>query len=619
MADRLALTTLLGATLIAAGAATAQDRRAEVRVVVRFVDDAGAPIQGVSATLSAPPTATTPAPVASGADGRVDLRCAAGEFVTLQAKHPTRATARWQWVGLVAGEALDLGDVELPIAAALNVHIVDSSGELLDRGWRVRAIDDSDRRGPGRANLLVEEPVDHATGSCRLTGLTPGKVRVGAYGSGIVQIDEVVVTVEAGATLDVQLVYGGDDLARVITVEVEPHLVPFRGYGPSPVTLIDAAGQRHALKRAMDAEKWFLASVVDGEYTLEIDERPFAPWRADDVRPGQTVRAELRGDAAVRLEVIGLDGVTVHTNYTVFARHLGDSSGRLGRALTPSAPGTFGELPAGTLDLEVRVEGLPMRRVRVADLAPGEVRVVRTQLTTLGTLRGVLRDTSGAPVSGQSIEVTRGEVHGHTRRGMNMSATRMVGGERRLVPIPRVGHVLQTDERGEFTHAELEPDLYAVRVPVTAVTMVDVLVDVVAGDGPLVELVLPPLFDARLRVLVPDGIDATTLAVGVARADAMGGGMGRFGENATVALDNDGRCTIPRLIEGEYTLELVPILTGDLRRAAGRPLGPGARVDLGGFALGRYLWLEPGEDPATLEHLFDARSRIPRDPGAPPK
>jgi hypothetical protein len=619
MTDLLALATLIGGSLVASGAPTIQDPKAEVRVVLRFVDGAGAPVEGVSATLGALPAAATPAPVTSGADGRVDLRCAEADIVTLQSKHTTRAAARWHWVGLSAGEALDLGDVELPVAAALNVHIIDTSGLLLDRDWRVHASDVSQSRGPGRASLHFEAPVDLATGSCQLTGLTPGKVRVGARGPGIAQIDDVEVTVEAGATLDVQLLYKGDDLARVITVEVEPHLVPFHGYGPSPVTLIDAAGQRHALKRATGAEKWFLAALADGEYTLEIDERPFVPWRAEGVRPGQTVRAVLRGDAAVQLEVIGLDGVTAETNYTVFARHLGDSSGRLGRALTPSAPGTFGELPAGTLDLEIRVEGLPMRRVRVADLSPGEVRAVRAQLTTLGTLRGVLRDANGAPVAGQSLEVTRGEVHGHSHRGTNMSAIRTVGGERRLVPIPRVGHVLHTDERGEFTLAELAPDVYALRVPLTVVTMIDHVVEVVAGDGPPVDLTLPPLYDARLHVLVPEGVNTKTLAVSVARVDADDGPLGRYGETKTIALDSKGRCTVPRLIEGEFTLELVPVLTGDLRLAAERPFGPGARIDLGGFALGRYLWLEPGEDPAALEHVFDARSRFPRDSGAPPK
>lgn len=144
-------------------------------------------------------------------------------------------------------------------------------------------------------------------------------------------------------------------------------------------------------------------------------------------------------------------------------------------------------------------------------------------------------------------------------------------------------------------------------------------VDVPLGEAPPITLTLPPLFEARLRVLLPAGVDPSTLAVQVAWCDPET--LLVRTDSEPFPLDAEGRRTIPGLVEGEYALHLVaaPVAApqeGGARRRRDRD-ATGARLDLGGFALGRALWLEPGEDPATFYHTFDVRQRLPKDLRAP--
>jgi hypothetical protein len=492
-----------------------------------FVDEAGAPVDGVALSISGwqgnaerakrfglPQNWQNPAPVTTGADGKFSLSFVpprAFQF-TLDANAPGLGRVGWRWGEIEPGKELDLGTVTLEPEAILVGHIVDAAGNLQIAGWNVSATLSSGARSArlgGRDSVMARATIDPTTGQFRIEGLPPGALQVRAN-SGTTRIDNVTVTTKKGEETFVELRYSGPDPGRRLVVMLRSR--PFLGVRPEPGTVhaIAADGTRHMLTQVpTSTAEWHVPEIEPGDYRIEVRDPRFAPANQEGVRPGVPTTVSLVGSATLRLAVIdgetGAEVLEHHLDITYRNPGFASNVVRVRERSQPRpAGGSYAGILPGDLTLIVEAEGRPAARVNVDALAPDETRDVQVTLVRAVALRGRVVDTKGQPLSDIAVQVTRGAYPGHDRPGAgeSISSTNVDGQQVRV----RIGYrdaATTTAEDGSFVFEGLGPETHAVLA--LRGHWNDVWTTVELPRAEPLELTLPDAALAEVRLRLPDG------------------------------------------------------------------------------------------------------------------
>ena len=548
-----------------------------------FVDEAGAPVEGVSLRISGwqgnaerakrfglPQNWQNPAPVTTGDDGKFSLSFVpprAFQF-TLDANAPGLGRVGWRWGELEPGKELDLGTVTLEPEAILVGHIVDAAGNLQVEGWNVSATLDASGRTArlgGRDSVMARAAIDPTTGQFRIEGLPPGALRVSAN-SGSTRIEGTTVTTKKGEETFLELRYSGPDPRRRLVATLRSR--PFLGVAPDPGTVhaIAADGTRHAMERAPGrASDWHVPDVEPGEYRIEVRDPRFVPASQAGVRTGVTASVGLVGSAALRLTVVDGDtGAPVEDYHLDVAYRSPGMSTNVVRVRERSLPmpleGSYPGLLPGDLTLSVEAEGWPTARVNVDALAPDETRVVQVTLVRAVALRGRVVDTQGRPLSGIAVQVTRGAYPGHDRLGAGeaFSAANVDGKQVRV----RIGYrddATTTAEDGSFVFEGLGPETHAVlalRGPWN-----DVWTTVEVPRAEAIEITLPDAALARVRLRLPEGESAEGLWLNLGTSQGQARDMVRMVRSMHLGdpwtCDDAGVFAARHLPVGAHTFEVI--------------------------------------------------------------
>ena len=512
----------------------------EVRVRGRAVDESGRPLPGADVRLTSRPAIDLgqelegwvpdegawqdPEPLASGPDGRFELAFGplpGRRFFELALQMPGRAPGSWSWTGLVTGQVLDLGDLELGPACVLIVHVVDGEGNALTDGWSVSA----DPVGHARegARYSQHHRVRLEGGEARFVDLPEGRVEVEASSRLAGRIESRYPDVAPDRETHLELKYDGPDLATRIVLSLASSPVRHFRIDAESLVLTTPEGRELHPRRPKGTTGWVWDGLGPGDYAIEVRNPLFEPWHRSGIRPGSWVHARLRGSAAVRLDLRHADtGQPIedyelriaYRNATFFPNVFPVFTGET----LPPADGLVEGLIPGSFALAVTVPGWPERDLEIRDLRPGELRAVERELGPPGSglsISGiVVRSDGRTPMDGVEVTLTRGERAGH-----DLGPGASIGGGADG-PVPRIEGSIRSGAGGDFEFADLEPGEWTLRAVWGDHLCRD---EVVTLDvNPVANLILsrPPAGSIRGRLLLPQGANAGRLSVSL-RGDAV--------------------------------------------------------------------------------------------------
>ncbi|MEZ6017086.1 MAG: carboxypeptidase regulatory-like domain-containing protein [Planctomycetota bacterium] len=496
-----------------------------------LVDELGDPVSGATIAVQGwqsnsdrarqfgvPKSWQNPTPVTSGEDGRFSV-----SFVPPRAYQFTLDTTKagyggisWRWSQVAPGADLDLGTTVIEREGVLVGYIVDGQGALLVEGWRVSAFSNWGAGAGDRSTLGAHSTVDPDTGAFRIEGLPPGKLRVSAS-SGSVRIPDTSVTTKPGEETSVELRYTGPDPRRKLVVSISTR--PFYPFRPDAGTVhaIAADGTRTALVQEPGrANDWYVPDIAPGTYRVEIRDPRFVDW-TQEVRPGQAAQARLEGNAALRVSVVDDATGAVVPSFALDVAYrdvnFSPSVFRVREADASAPPGDLyrGIVP-GDLTIEVLADGWPKATVAVDALAPHETRDVEVRLMGATSLRGRVVDASGAPLAGVEVEVTRGDVPGHSSEsGGVRSMSGSFAGKAGPIKIPPRDAVAVTAADGTFTFEGLGAGPHTLFAPLGLFAAASAHADLPTVAP--VELIAPPWVAVSVHMLVPDDQDVNELSL----------------------------------------------------------------------------------------------------------
>jgi hypothetical protein len=257
--------------------------------------------------------------------------------------------------------------------------------------------------------------------------------------------------------------------------------------------------------RAKPFEPIMFAGLKPGEYTLEVDDPRFVRVVKTGLKPGgERVRFWLEGSAAIQFTLEDSDAKGAIHDYAlafVFAdkRTMPDRYD-LRKAGTPEpADGIYKGLLPGTWQLAITVPGTPARLVELADLRPGETRIVKVANSRRPMLRGqVLAPDGKTPLAGLLVTTTAGDQVGTPRNGMYADTARSPGA------IPPTDATTKTDKDGRFALTLTKPGKQAVRVEFGNWHVADLVVDEDKLSEPLA-IVEPPAGRLEGKIVAPKG------------------------------------------------------------------------------------------------------------------
>lgn len=536
------------------------------------------------------------------ADGRFRVRFVpprAFQFV-LDLRATLYVPVTWRWSTIEPGEVKDLGDIELERGAAIVGRIVDGRGRTLAGEWTVSAQPAEGELGKDRQRARSSARADPLTRAYSLDAVRPGKVRVSASSSLGSNTVEREVEVAAGATVELELVYGGPDLARRIVVS--PSVERMQAFSPLVVALDmhGPGGDRH-IEGSRNTSRFEIDDLEPGSYSFSITDPRFEPWGESGVVPGTRVRAVLRGNAAIALSVIDAASATQLEGYSVALRIVRPNSSPqifplLEAGAAPPADSVYRGIVPGDYELAVRAPGKVECVVLVQALAPGETRAVVAKLGAGATIDGRVVEADGHTPTGD-VEVTL------ARAGVNEALLRLTGG-------PTLTRSTRTTGDGRF-HFEGLPNvnvelraLYSVHVASPPVSVSREASD----NGDEVVLVLPGWGRLHGRVRVPDAeaassvrLNFTPRGVSPEEQQRLSMGMMRERERYTFELAADGSYTTGPLPAGKCAVVLsLPMYSVKTERWR-QSIGAG-EIELG------YVLVVAGADTA---HDFDAKIAFP--------
>lgn len=393
----------------------------------RFYDSKGEPVAGVELALDARFSPrlrgasgwTTPRTTTDEA-GRFVLRAASLDAIEFElvAELPDHERLQWTWAELTPGQHIDLGDLHLPARGRVVGSILSEAGILSSGPWEVHLrLAEAPQVGAG-ARLPQEYSgrVDPETGEYRFERVPVGWVSVHAQ-LGRTETEPGYVLVREGLEEVLDLTFTGPDPALEIRVAwsfgTARALATYEGAtdpdaGPR-ITLVSAGGERRvrAGRGAFGGEVSF-SGLPSTTYRVEIDGPNHQAWALDGVRPGERVRADLVGSAALVLDVVDQGTAIPVERYGAWV--VSDSR-RFGFAHPDAPPPAYGfvdGLLPSTFVLAVSAPGYVPVRVPVDDLGSGERRVVRVELDRSRTLEVRVLDVDGAPAVDERVEFLAG-------------------------------------------------------------------------------------------------------------------------------------------------------------------------------------------------------------------
>lgn len=428
----------------------------------------------------------------SDQDGRFSIRLdppQAFQFV-LEAKLEGWCTANWRWSQIEPRAIVEVGDVELVQGGSIRGRVVDSNGKAVAGGWMVYGesttpVKRSDPSG-GRDSTDVRAPADESTGEFLLEDVPPGRIRLKAYSRIANWIEGPGVDVRAGEETQADITYTGpDNESRIV---VKTFCRPFHVFSDdAEEILLSAPGQetRKASKIERSSQSFAFDDLPPGSYTVEIRDAIFQPWSKSGVRPGETVSANLKGSAAVALQVVDEVTVLPIERFALDVRfeqvNFHPNLFRVIEAKDALPPGGLieGLIPKNQT-LIVRADGYAPREIPLPDLQSGETRSVMARVGRGKSLVG--RTVAGA--AKKAVGGVRVVLLPARKPGERSS---IILGER-----DPAARSTESDAEGRFSFTMLPPGSFHLRGRLGESLVVQQPVTIAEDDDSVdVELVLP--------------------------------------------------------------------------------------------------------------------------------
>lgn len=540
------------------------------------------------------------------ADGRFSIRFdppLAYQFV-LNARAPGYAKASWRWSEIQPDEVKDLGDIQFLRGGSITGHIVAANGKVQKDGWTVHAESavggQALLRGGGRDTTRGSAPVDAQTGEFKIEDMPPGTTKLTAYSELANWIDGPTVEVRSGEVIAADIRYEGPDNSTRIVVDTFTR--PFHPYSDK-VQEILLRGQgiepRRAAKVARSSQSFSFDSLPPGRYSVEINDPKFLAWSKDGIALGTTVQAQLKGNAAVRLDIVDAQTRQPVVASTVRVRFdkVNFSPNEfliLERGKKAPAGGLFDGLIPVDQTITVSAEGYADCEVPVPDLKANEVRSLRASMTHGTRIAGrVVVGPARAPGANVDVELEDSHARGNA---INISSD--------LQQANRV----RTDANGRFAFSMVSPGKHTVRASYSALLSTAVEVDVSDGADKLgLELALPSCSYLVGRLIAPEGatFEGLSLFAGPPEADAREPGRQAspfLKEKVATSIAADGSFRAGPLALGEAQVSL--LLAGVMIPAGFHSAFGSAAVSVD---LGRVTIVAGAENL----HDFDVRSIFP--------
>jgi len=507
---------------------------------------------------------------------------------SLYASRDGFATAAWHGVSTAPGEATDLGTYTLVAAGSLVVQVTDLEGAPLAAGYRVEVEYEFIELHPRHLDSLRHEKLDPATGLARFSDLPPGRPKVSLDHEAMPEKVTKAVTIEAGAETRLGFEAPSHDPGRRILMRVygrmgrmggrripvknrQDHFHPI----PSSIQLRGVDGIAGAPTKLEGVRGSFVFEDLDpsGSYTLEITDPCFAPTRIQEIAAGSEVELCCYGSAAIALEVYDARGgvevddydlrmdapdalFSPHT-WTLRERGSERPEGGVYDGLLPTCPEAWSEedsrsrcwsstsstirMPR-TVVLMIGAADLPEQRFEVQDLAPGETRHVRVDLRAGGRIEGVvLRPDGVTPAAGVEVELTRGELAGHSRTDGGNAWFR--GRE-----LPAITETTESDETGRFLFEPVDPDTWTVRAIFSSWSFADRTVRIERGAVEACELVEPEGGWIEIRMLGASSTELEDCLVTTMMEDRTRAWPSELGHMDMIRFDADGFCRVGPLM-----------------------------------------------------------------------
>ncbi len=384
------------------------------KVIGRLLLPNGAPASGVKLALTGhqswkqdgvrrgrPDDLQVPESVLSGPEGRFEFSFEPPPDVRyeLEASLAKHAWESWRWRAMQPGELRDLGDLKLLRTGEVLVSLVDRKGDPLTGMWIAYATPIRPEVGLGgvhRTTRSFSAWEREPDGRYLIKHVPVGKVRLHAQSPIIDRVPGPKLQVRAGRTSQATIRYRGPETSAKLRLECRTE----KSRGSHLQALASVRLLKDGKLVALGSAKprswsYIFEGLEPGLYTIEIDDPRFERWSRSGIKLGGTVRATLKGNAAIVLRVVDDATDEELESYSLRARFLPgevrfwpDEVELLEAGAKPPSGGRFeGMLPAAQV-LVIESAGYAHFESPQLDLLPGETRQVEARMQ-----RGV--DVSG--------------------------------------------------------------------------------------------------------------------------------------------------------------------------------------------------------------------------------
>ncbi|MEO6708554.1 MAG: hypothetical protein ABI054_06800, partial [Planctomycetota bacterium] len=494
-------------------------------------------------------------------------------YFSMAVNHPSAAKAAWRWNELSGGSVLDLGDVELEPCVNIAAVILDASSNPVSAGWSVTAKASAPNHANGRQATSIKASCAAGASEILLERVPARRVMLEADTPSGGRIQPVAVDPLVNQTAHVELRYVGPDLSRRITVitSTQPfYNFYFAGFEVSATAAGAAPIQGTCNQSGLMA--YFIDDCAPGSYDVRIDNPRFLPWSKSGVQPGEVVKAKLVGNATLQLH-LSLDNGTPYLGaFGLRARFASSNSFPTSQSEIVLVDATkpppqdlrIGGVIAADYEMTLEAAGFPPQKIAISGLAANEVRDVNVSLGSALSLRGrVLAADGTTPMAGVDLQLTRGDIAGHTLAvGTNLVTYQ---GQ-----VPRIDQQIASDAQGEFVFDGLSGGHWTLRTAWGNYLQAVQTIDLSAAAEPLV--IRQPasgMLSGHLLLPASVSLESTRLVVSLEESESRAETI--FGESGN-GLAPDGSFHFGPLPLGEARISLVvDVFDGE----SGYDSGPG--------------------------------------------
>ncbi len=493
------------------------------------------------------------------ADGRFEIRFSPpGAFqFALTAETEHESNLGWRWSSIDAGAVKDVKNARLPASGGVTGRVRNREGKLPAGHWLVQIWSRYKTQGDGGDATRMYVAPDATTGEFRFEAVPAGPAEMFASSidrDGNKKSQEYEIDVTAAKILQQDIAYDAPDgESRRIRVDPVNRAVPeFVKLAAGSLQLVGKDGAKKvAVADPKRFDAWTFEEVEPGDYSLELNDPNFEPYRKTDVHPGQTIRIPVVGSSGVRLDVTRPDGSAI-ADYHAIARIQDPGIGSpkfefRARDVPAPADSTYRGFVANTYLLTIEVEGSPPAHVRVADLKPSEIRKVAVTIHPGSLLKGRVLDGKET-LAGVAIDLV-------DLVAMSPPSDLHDGNDEAIAH-----HRTRSDANGSFVLGPLPPGRYEIeavrnREVRTAKTVIEIGANGSEGKDVTIDLSMPSSGRLRGRVQTKEG---TPLALeGLSVAVSTGGRIDPFDDDVRAPLDASGRFAISPAPSGKCDVWLV--------------------------------------------------------------